>query len=150
VRIPKSLASVKVAIMTRVHATAGIPAKLQKRQADWIARVVKLADQVSTWSEAEGWKVERQQKRINEELLGTYSVPEITVRLKGGQLILTPVALHVTGGDGRVDLEAIPTLARIKLVWVDGGWKLYADPNVPLRLAWNQRNFAQLAHDLLS
>jgi hypothetical protein len=41
-------------------------------------------------------------------------------------------------------------LARVKIVGVNGGWKLFADPNVPLRIDWNHENFAQLVLDLLS
>jgi hypothetical protein len=135
--------------MAKMKVTPAMRGQLQRRRQDWIARVSALVDQVTKWSAAESWSVERHPKTITEELLGTYTVPEIVIRLQGGELILTPVALHVAGGNGRVDLEAIPTLARVKLLGADGGWTLYADPNVPLRLRWNQANFTQLAHDLL-
>jgi hypothetical protein len=124
-------------------------ARLRLRRENWIFRVTALVDQISKWSEAEGWKVERHEKTIREELLGTYRVPEISVRLAGGEILLVPVALHIVGGDGRVDLEAIPTLARVKLIGVKGGWEVFADTNVPLRINWNRRNFVTLAQDLL-
>ena len=125
-------------------------AHLKLRRENWIMRVSALADQVSKWSEAEGWKVERHEKTLKEELLGTYRVPEISVRPSGGEILLVPVALHIVGGDGRVDLEAIPTLARVKLIGVKDGWAIFADTNVPLRMNWNRRNFVTLAQDLLS
>jgi hypothetical protein len=124
-------------------------AHLRRRRENWILRVSALVEQVSNWSKAEGWTVEQHEKPITEERLGAYRVPELSVRLTGGEILLVPVGLHIVGGDGRVDLEAIPTLARVKLIGVKDGWALYADTNVPLRIDWNQRNFVTLAQDLL-
>lgn len=121
-----------------------------KNRDDWIRRVTSLANQVADWSSGEGWSVERHDKEITEKHLGTYTAPVIVIGLKGGQIIVTPIALHVSGGNGRVDLEALPTLARVKLIGEDGGWKLFADPNVPLGYEWSQETFVRLAHDLLS
>jgi len=123
---------------------------LNKQREEWIARVTALVNQISKWAVAEGWKVDRDEKSITEELLGTYKVPSVIVKLKEGEVMLNPIALHTAGGDGRVDLRAMPTLARVKLMWGRGKWEAYADPNVPLRMDWNQANFARLAQDLLS
>lgn len=125
-------------------------AQVRRQREDWVERVAALARQVGEWSEAEGWAVERHDRTITEQPFGSYTVPEVLVRLNGGELILTPIGLHVAGGSGRVDLEAIPTLARVKLLGADGGWKLYADPNVPLREKWGRATFRRLARDLLS
>jgi hypothetical protein len=122
-------------------------ARLRLRRDDWMIRVLALVDQVSKWSKAEGWKVERHEKTITEEPLGAYQLPELSVQLAGGEILLVPVGL--VGGDGRVYLEAIPTLARVKLIGVKDGWAIFADTNVPLRINWNRRNFVTLAQDLL-
>lgn len=126
------------------------PAMRLARRNDWIARVTSLVNQVKHWSEAEGWKVESHEKEITEDQLGTYRAPELVVQLDDGELNVVPVARDIAGGEGRVDLEAIPTLARVKMLGSDQGWKLFADPNVPLRIDWNRKNFVRLAHDLLS
>ena len=117
---------------------------------DWIARVGQLVNQIDGWSLAENWATERHEKSITERLLGTYVVPELIVRLGGGELMVNPIALHIAGGNGRVDLEAIPTLSRVKLIGVPGGWQIWTDSNVPLRIDWNRENFTRLTHDLLS
>lgn len=135
--------------MAKTNADPELPARLKQRREDWIARVLALADQVTRWSAGEKWSVERHEKTITEDLLGTYALPELSIRLKQGEILLVPVGLHVVGGNGRVDLEAIPTLARVKLIGIDHGWELYADTNVPLRRKWNRKNFIQLAQDLL-
>lgn len=121
----------------------------QRRQ-EWVARVNALADQVQQWCEAEGWGVEREEKPIREKAFGQYVVPLLRITAPGGELHLNPIALHVIGGDGRVDLEAFPTLSRIKLVGENGHWKIMTDSNVPLRRPWDPQTFVELAHDLLS
>src|SRR5947209_15587999 len=130
--------------MAKAQTTQRMQAHARRRRDEWVERVTALARQVGEWSQAEGWAVERHDRTITEQPLGTYKVPEGLVRLDGGELILTPIGLYVSGGDGRVDLEAIPTLARVKLLGADGGWKLYADPNVPLREKWGRATFTRL------
>jgi hypothetical protein len=124
--------------------------QFDQRRENWVLRTRSLADQVSQWCQAEGWKVEEEEKTIQEDLLGTYHAPTLRIHVPGGELLLNPIALHVVGGNGRVDLEAFPTLARVKLIGIPDGWRIMTDSNVPIRQPWNQKNFVQLAHDLLS
>lgn len=133
--------------MTQVH---GNQANWAQRRDEWIGRVADLITQVDEWSQAEGWNVERQRKIVQEKLLGAYEVDALVIRLQGGEIHVKPIALHVVGADGRVDIEAFPTLSRIKLVGVAGGWQIMTDSNVPLREPWNRETFVQLVHDLLS
>jgi hypothetical protein len=121
-----------------------------KRRDGWIARVENLIAEISGWAAAEGWAVERGQKLVQEKALGEYEVPTLRVHLNGGELAVDPIALDVTGGDGRVDLEAFPTLSRVKFMGRLDGWQIITDSNVPLRVPWNAESFAQLARDLLS
>lgn len=136
--------------MAKAKIHSATPAHLRQRREDWIARVSALADQVSKWAVTENWAVDRREKTITERLLGTYVLPELSIELASGEILFVPVGLHVVGGNGRVNLEAIPTLARVKLIGTEDGWELYADTNVPLRMEWNQQNFVRLARDLLS
>ncbi|HEY3245788.1 MAG TPA: hypothetical protein VGM03_20775 [Phycisphaerae bacterium] len=122
----------------------------QQRREAWIARLNALADEVTFWCQSEGWAVERGENTIREPSLGSYAVPSLRITLSGGELLLNPIALEVIGGDGRVDLEAFPTLSRVKLVGDSGGWKIMTDSNIPLRQPWERQTFVQLAHDLLS
>jgi len=122
----------------------------QQRREEWVARVAALAEQIKVWCQSQGWLVEEEQKTIHEDLLGQYFVPELRIAAPGGTLHLNPIALQVVAGNGRVDLEAFPTLSRVKLVGSNGGWKVMTDSNVPLRDPWNQESFVRLAADLLS
>ena len=120
-----------------------------QRRHEWVTRVNVLADQVQKWSQDEGWSVQREEKTIREKQMAQYAVPLLRISAPGGELDLNPIALNVIGGDGRVDLEAFPTLSRVKLVGEGGGWKIMTDSNVPLRRPWNAQTFVELAHDLL-
>jgi hypothetical protein len=59
-----------------------------------------------------------------------------------------PVAQHVVGADGRIDIEAFPALNRVKLIGRGEQWVIYTDSNIPLRQPWNAETFVQLAQDL--
>lgn len=122
--------------------------KAHARRDEWLRRVGDLVTEVEGWASEQGWSVHRLDARIRERLLGEYVVPSLQMRMPGGELFLKPVALHVVGADGRVDLEAWPTLNRVKLVGREGGWQVITDSNVPLREQWGRDTFVRLAHDL--
>ena len=122
----------------------------QLRREAWITRVRALADQIKGWSQSQGWSVEGELKTVHEDLLGEYSISALRITTPIGTLHFNPIALHVAGADGRIDLEAFPTLSRVKLLGANGGWKVMTDSNVPLREPWNEKTFVQLASDLMS
>lgn len=127
--------------MTRTYDeldTATVEPVARGQRDEWVGRVQSLVDQIVGWAEALGWHVERTDEQLSEKQLGTYTVPAARIRLPGVSgrperaLLVTPIALHVLGGDGRVDLEGYPTLSRVKLIGVPDGWKIMTDSNVPL------------------
>jgi hypothetical protein len=121
----------------------------ENRRRQWIERVEALINQVDGWATAQGWATARTTKNVTERLLGEYMIPLLRVRLPGGEVHVIPVGLHVIGADGRIDIEAFPTLNRVKLIGRDKEWQIYTDSNVPLRQPWSSETFAQLARDLL-
>lgn len=125
------------------------PVDPQQRLGEWIGQASALADQIADWSRAEGWAVDRSNKTIQEEPFGTYNVPQLRIQLPDAELFVEPVTADLGEGEGRVDLWAIPTLSRVKLL---GGsrWRIMTDSNVPLRLPWTRETFAQLARDLVA
>ncbi len=126
------------------------PIHWENRRLQWVARVDALINQVNEWATAQGWATARTTRSVNERLLGQYTVPVLRVRLPGGEIHVIPVGLNVVGADGRIDIEAFPTLNRVKLVGRENEWQIYTDSNVPLRQPWNPETFAQLALDLLA
>jgi hypothetical protein len=117
----------------------------------WISRIKSVIEEVTGWAEAEGWRSERDCKTIEEKTLGEYEAPRLTIYMPEGEILVQPVALRtLSGNNGRIDIEAIPTLSRVKLLGRPEGWTIMTDSRVPLRLPWNRETFVQLAKDLLS
>lgn len=119
------------------------------RRADWLARVETVLEDVQRWSAEQNWSTHRADKTIREDRLGTYLAPTLRIRVPDGEIQVDPVALQVVGADGRIDLEAWPSLNRVKLIGRNGHWEIMTDSNVPLRQPWNHDTFVQLVHDLL-
>jgi hypothetical protein len=144
--------------MTRAFNNPTVPAltpELQDRRDEWVRRLTALVDQITEWSQQAGWRVEIGRQTINERLLGEYEAPVAHVTLPPGDLperavLVVPIALHVPGGDGRVDLEGHPTLSRVRLIGAGNDWIIMTDSNVPLRVPWNRETFQQLAQDLVA
>jgi hypothetical protein len=126
--------------------------QVQARRKEWLHRLDELAATVEGWANAKNWAWVREVKTISEPSLGTYDAPVVRVRSPQGEVRLEPVALDIVGGNGRVDLEAWPTLNRVKLTWRGSPpvMVIYTDSHVPLRLPWAQATFEQLVSDLLA
>ena len=125
------------------------PLDVESRKNRWVTRVNTLINQVEQWATEEDWACARGEKKLSERLLGQYTVPVLRIRLTGGEVQVLPVALHVVGSDGRVDIEAFPSLNRVKLIDRGKGWEVYTDSNIPLRQPWCRTTFAQVVRDLL-
>lgn len=135
--------------MTKATMQRATQADSKARLAEWLKRLDALAAEITQWSRAQRWDVDRHETQITETPFGCYAVPALSIRLKSGKLMLNPVGLRVPGGKGRVDLEAIPTLSRVRLLPVKDGWEIWTDSNIPLRVPWNRRSFVQIAEDLV-
>jgi hypothetical protein len=133
--------------MTR---TINDPIHWENRRRQWVERVEGVINQIDEWAKARGWATERTNRTLRENLLGEYTVPFLRVRLPSGEVHVMPVALHVAGADGRIDIEAFPSLNRVKLIGRGDHWEIYTDSNIPLRQPWTSETFAQLANDLLA
>jgi hypothetical protein len=120
----------------------------EARLQDWLQSVERLVVQIEGWCDELQWSVRRRDKEVRERLLGSYTVPELAVRTPAGEVYVKPIALHVVGADGRVDLEAWPSLNRVKLLRAEGGWRVVTDSNVPLHRPWDRDTFAMLVRDL--
>jgi hypothetical protein len=106
--------------------------------------------EIEEWALAEDWSVQRRRKRLTERSTGAYSVPSLHIRTGDGELFVMPVALNVVGAGGRVDLEAWPSLNRVRLIPDGDDWQIMTDSNVQLRGQWNKKSFVKLVRDLQS
>jgi hypothetical protein len=122
---------------------------LELRRKKWLQRVEKVLRQAETWAVAEDWSVARQAKIVEEPPLAPYEAPVLRIRSPQGEVRVDPIGSQITGADGRVDLQAWPSLNRVRLVWHGNAMEIITDSNVPLRQPWNRRTFVQLVDDLL-
>lgn len=122
----------------------------QERRDQWLVLVRDLLDGIARWSETQGWSVAYLQKEIHDDLPDPYFAPILRIRTPGGVLHVDPIALDVVGAAGRVDLEAWPSLNRVKLIRDQKEWRVITDSGVPLREPWNEVSFVQLAMDLVA
>ncbi len=129
---------------------AADPNSLEQRRNQWVERCESLVKQIETWATQKGLATSRETRSVTERTVGSYQVPLLRVRFPMGEVHVIPVGLNVIGADGRIDIEAFPTLNRVKLVGREAGWEIYTDSNVPLRQPWTADTFMQLASDLLA
>lgn len=124
--------------------------KQQQEQArtSWVDAVNALVNEVIQWAKDEQWSVHRQDRDHDERLLGQYTVPHLRVVTPFGEVLVEPIARHVLGGDGRVDLRSWPSLNRVKLVRRGDAWEIMTDSNVALGLPWSKTTFLRLAKEL--
>ena len=120
------------------------------RRDAWVKRVQQFVREVKAWAEGEGWSTHETVKEIREYGIGEYEAAYLRVRLPEGEVHVTPIALDLARGRGRIDLESFPNLNRVKLIGNDEGeeWAIITDSGVPLRRPWSRETFVQLARDL--
>lgn len=128
---------------------------------NWEHDTALLADEVQAWAAQEaaarGWRVEREQKELAEEVVGgAYQVPVVTIHAAQGRLILEPVARGVLGAQGRVDLYAWPSLFRVMLLHKPLGkdrglaWVVRTESGIDWPQPWGRETFLTLAEGLLN
>jgi len=119
---------------------------------EWQDSVQSLFSEIAVWANSEpGWRVESYVVERSEEALDSYSIAGLLISTPAGQLRLEPVARLVFGGRGTVELRALPTLFRVRIIRSakSDEWVILTDSGVPLRQEWNRDNFVRLAQDLL-
>lgn len=94
---------------------------------EWVAAQTKMEDEVAEAAKAEGWYVERDEKELQESLLGKYKSPRLRIitKNKEKEVLLDPIARFGSGRRGVVDLVTMPTYETAYLVTFKGGaWQI--------------------------
>jgi hypothetical protein len=122
----------------------------QQVRDEWVAACERLIAQIEQWCSEIGWSVERTELDLSEQSTGPYKVAALRAQLAERiELQVTPIARHVLGAQGRVDIEAWPSLNRIKLVRQSGDiWEIWTDSHVRIRDPWSRQTFENVARDL--
>ncbi len=53
---------------------------------DWLFLIDKLLSQIEEWAGQREWQIRRDEKTVNEAVIGTYSVPVLQIKLPAGVL----------------------------------------------------------------
>ena len=120
-----------------------------QRLREWRDAIEELIDQITRWCNELDWLVERKEgKVLHEDLTGEYSVPVLWIQTPRGRVIVEPVALYLVGVEGRVDIYAWPSLAKVILVDFDQGWRILTEDRVELDQPWSREVFEQVVKGL--
>lgn len=130
--------------MTLVHDKPKFEVEKQR----WLSLVEQLVHDIAEWSASAGWKVSETRKQLNDPEAGDFEVSFLQIELPDGELHLRPLA--VSRGIGRIDLQARPTMNRVRFLARPEGWQIMTESHVPLRVPWSRETFLQLANDLVS
>jgi hypothetical protein len=122
--------------------------KPQIGQKKWITAIEQLMAAIEKWSIAMGWFVERKEKLIQEKRYGSYAVPALFIRTNQGKIVVDPIALDILDGDGRIDIEAFPSLHRFVLIRKNDNWILLTDAYIPWSRSWSKKAFYEIIEAL--
>ena len=76
-------------------------------------------------AEARGWYVDRDEKQVQESLLGSCQAPRLRIRTPDREFVHDPVACFGSGRQGIVDLVVSPTYETERLIALkDGKWRI--------------------------
>jgi hypothetical protein len=116
----------------------------------WVQDLKDFCRDVERWSSACGWKVAWKELDLQEESLGSYTVPLLIIQTAHGAVFVEPVGHTVMGATGRIDLYAYPSLFRVMLLRSasNGQWRIRTDSGIFLRQPWNEDAFRTLVEDL--
>jgi hypothetical protein len=92
---------------------------------EWLEAQKKMIEEATAAAKAKGWYVERDEKEIEEGLLGIYRAPRLLIRTWEKEMMLTPVARFCAGRQGVVDLKVSPRYETAYYVtFKDGDWQI--------------------------
>lgn len=93
-----------------------------ERRREWLNYLKEFYEQVegflSEYLASRDVSREYQEKLINEEMVGTYPVQALHLRIRGRDVILDPVGTNLIGARGRVDMTGPAATVRFVLI----GW----------------------------
>jgi hypothetical protein len=115
---------------------------------EWVAEVRRLVAEAEEWSQRQGWAVRRDEKTITETGLGRYSVPVLLIQTPRGRLLLDPIARHIVGASGRIDLCGLPSYDPTPIVREADGWQFKSLEKEEYSRPWSEEAFVDLVGGL--
>jgi hypothetical protein len=116
---------------------------------EWIAAVDEVLSQVEVWCAEKDWWVNREDKTLAEDELGSYAIPVLRIQTPTGRLVVDPIARQVVGASGRIDLCVFPSYDFVMLVRTDKGWRLTSIEKNASDRAWSKKAFLDAVSELI-
>src|SRR5437016_5038498 len=88
----------------------------------WVRDVEQMAADVERWCAARDLFVKRETKDLDEEEIGSYQLPVLTIQLPTGRIYFNPIARFIVGAEGRIEMYAVPSFAQVVLIRRGNGW----------------------------
>jgi hypothetical protein len=106
---------------------------------EWLGALEGMFQEAMVAAREKGWYVEKDEKQIEEGLLGEYKAPRLLIRTWEKEVMLSPVAHFGSGRQGIVDLIVSPTYERAySVTFKDSRWQI-----VSLRGKLHKRPFTK-------
>jgi hypothetical protein len=119
-----------------------------RKRDDWLVKLRDLMDSIKAWAEQRRWFVDEQEKTVEEDHIGRYTVPTLFIQAPSGKIHVEPIGCDIIGAQGRVDIESFPSLNRLLLVLVNGQWKIETDSRIGWPDPWSEQAFIRLVEAL--
>ncbi len=114
---------------------------------EWIAVVERLISDAEAWVAEQNWTVHRGPKTLTEGPGESYSVPALLFQTPLGRFVIEPIARHVGGALGRLDLCAFPSYHSVMIVLTEAGWQVETNPRSVGR-PWSKQTFLDVVFKL--
>ncbi len=118
---------------------------------EWVADVERFIAEVEGWvAKREWWGTLREEKEIEEDGLGTYTVPRLLVHAPFGRFVLDPECRDVHGWSALIQFCVIPSWNSMPIVREDGrDWTLHIEKGADYEpVPWNEENFVRTIQEL--
>jgi hypothetical protein len=119
---------------------------------EWLQAQQNMVNEAMAAAETQGWYVEKDEKKLVESVLGSYSAPRLRIRTRDTEVVLDPIARFAGGEQGVVDLVVMPSYETAYLVaFKNGRWEIVSLQKSSNRRPFNQatliNTIARLSHD---
>ncbi len=96
--------------------------------ADWKTEADRLIAHVEVWAGEFGWKTRQEAKKLNEMLIGEYTLDQLYMYAEGNLYVLDPIARFIPGGLGLFDLSIQPSFYITSIYrHLDDTWFIHLD-----------------------
>ena len=115
------------------------------KREQWVKDVTSLMNDIKRWCDKKQWQVVKHDKQMSEAYLGSYTVPMLMIVTPNGKFNVDPIGRNIVGAEGRVDINAIPSLNRMLLIHNEKKWQLKTESLIDWPNDWDESTFYDIS-----